>query len=173
MRIIVTISVCGLIVFSSVFAEEGENNRTRKIEVRGEGIGSSIVSPWESGDVAIQQDCSWWWLWGSNSYRWWGIPGFFITYESMGKSWTEYGTATESCGIPLIVDRIYVKVKEKPLTWTAPYTVYDKTAYNTNRVEARNSGVCGGCPLICGVETYHEAFKMGITWYVTVKSGCP
>lgn len=122
------------------------------------------------GDFGIQQSCTWWWLYGQHSWSWRGIPGFFVTYNSYGKSWTEYGTSTGGCGIPLVVDRIYVQVTEYPLN--SFYTSYDNTAFNTNFVDRGNSGSCFGCPNICGATSFHQATKFGITWSASARSGC-
>ncbi|MBI4680142.1 MAG: hypothetical protein HY753_02730 [Nitrospirae bacterium] len=128
-----------------------------------------------AGQLSTEQltttsNCTWWWLYGQNRWKWSGVPGFYVSYESYAKSWTEYGTSTGGCGIPLTVDRLYVSVREFPLEW--PYTFYENTAYNTNFVDKGNSGWCANCTNLCGVKSGHSATKNGITWNVTVKSGC-
>lgn len=116
-------------------------------------------------------DCTYWWIYGRSSWNWSGIPYVYISYNSNGKSWTEYGTSTGGCGIPLTVDRLYVRVQEYPAnSW--PYTSYDKTVNNTNYVERGNSGWCTGCTNICGAYGWHNATKNGVYWSTTTSSGC-
>lgn len=115
--------------------------------------------------------CNWWWIYGRHRWKWSGIPGLYIYHESWGMSKTEYGTSQGGCGIPLTVDRLYVKVVERPRTWQ--FSIYDKVGYNTSYVEAKNSGHCvGSCRAMCGAYSYHEALKSGVKWHVSVYSGC-
>ena len=145
-----------------------------------EGTGSSNkssgvntgVAPEQPGQFGVESSsCTWWWLTGQHSWSWSGIPYLYISWNSYGKTWTEYGTSTGPCsGVPLIVDRIYVRVVEYPRG--SAYADYDNTAYNTNFVDRGNSGWCAGCPNLCGVWSYHEATKSGITWSAQARSGC-
>lgn len=113
--------------------------------------------------------CTWWWIYGKNSWSWKRL--FVTSYKSSGQSSTEYGTSSGGCGIPLVVDTIYVRVTEYPLN-TPPYTTYDATATNTNFVSRNNSGTAVLVPPICGVNSFHSFSKSGTGWSVTVRSGC-
>lgn len=148
-------------------------------EGRGEETGSATkssgvdagVSPERPDQLGIESSsCTWWWLYGQHRWSWSGIPGLYVSYSSWGASWTEYGTSTGGCGIPLTVDKLYVRVVEYPREF--PYTEYDSTAYNTTFVERTNNGWCIGCTNICGARSYHTATKSGVTWSVSARSGC-
>lgn len=168
-----------MVAFMIFFALPTDAKETKEIKGQTEESGSATdssgvdtgVSPGQPGLFGIESSsCNYWWVYGQHTWKWRGVPYVWISYSSYGKSWTEYGTSTGGCGIPLTVDRIYVRVTEYPLN--SYYSTYDNTAYNTNFVDRGNSGFCVVCPNLCGVKSFHEATKSGVTWNATVRSGC-
>ena len=105
-----------------------------------------------------------------------GSGGGYLLSISITKVRGKVGQSMEhlqkDVAYPLLLSLYMVKVAEKPRT--LQFAVYDKRAYNTNKVKASNKGYyLFSCTSMCGVTSYHEAYKNRIRWYVYVESGCP
>lgn len=143
-----------------------------------EGDGLPPAQPIPRGlvpnSVTAAAACTTWWIKGSLSWKWRGVPGVYITNELIAGTNTYYGGTTnpDECGRPpLTVDRILVDAKSKG---TILGVRVNKTAYNTSSVRGLEDsfGIADTADTMCGAEGYHEAYKNGVTWSTFTKSGC-
>lgn len=137
-----------------------------------------LVSFNADGLSASTADCNGWWLTGSHRWKWRGVTGLFVTNTLSASSNTFYGgtgSNFDSCGRPpLIVDRISVDARSRPINMNFPLRV-DETAYNASYVDGldRKSGSgSAGAQAICGAVVAHVAVKNGVTWTNSSRSGC-
>lgn len=174
MRIILVLLVSTFFFLESVsMAKEKEGPSSEKGEAQSTSYitgDTSTLRGVPGNDGSTLASCTYWWITGQNHYNWSGVPCVALSYDTYGRSFTEYGTATSSCGTPLIVDSIYVGVQEYPLN--SGYIFYDQYAYNTNFVDKGHNATVQWCATICGVKSYHVANKNGISWNTVTRSGC-
>ena len=157
--------------------QSGQGGSEGESGVDGDGLPPPYDMPNTDKDgVALSATCIFptWWVSGSHSWKWRGIPGIYVKNELSAETHTFYGTATniDACGrLPLIVDRIKVRAKG---TGTTFFEVrVNKTAYNTSSVSGSETNYSYGtqAETLCGAKGYHEAYKNGVTWYYRTTSG--
>jgi hypothetical protein len=134
--------------------------------------GAKIPDQLRTLATADATSCNTWWLSGSHSWKWNGIPGWYINARVDGESHTYYGGQTDpnACGQPpLIVDKISLDVH----TNGGFYLHAQNTAFNTNAVSANDNGwQAGSGSNVCGAYGKHYAEKWGVQWNSTSVSGC-
>lgn len=128
---VITVCFVGSTYAQDTYAQEMTHEQKESGSAESSSSVDSNVPTPNTGPLAPLASCTWWWIYGQNSWSWHGLPPLYATNNSSGTSTTTYGTSTGSCGTPLIVDRIYVRVIEYPLNDLC-CTRYDKTAYNTS-----------------------------------------
>lgn len=121
-------------------------------------------------DLTALSACTWWWVHGTHSWSWSGIPFVGFRVNLSARSWTTYGTSTSSCGTPMVVDRLHVAAQTYGMT--AGNVALQRTAFNVSSIEGNDSIVTLLEIPPCGASSFHEAIKSGITWNIRVRSGC-
>lgn len=148
----------------SVSAVQGRSSATDEIRRSGKAVPNSMLTS--------LQDCSLWYLTGSNNWKWRG-GSYAFRAELNANSSTFYGAPSdpEACGRPpLSVDRIMVRAT---IVGGSLALKAENTAYNTNYVEASDRGYhVGSGSTPCGAYATHESEKWGVVWNNYSKSGC-
>lgn len=152
----------------------GIKRGSSEMETSSGTFGNGDTPPNASGQFIAQGCYDYWWISGNHKYTWtWAWA--YSKANIYGKTLTQYGGATASCNIPLIVDKIEVygdTVQE--VSGSVPKAIITKVLYNTDFVDASGSaslfGVNLGFP--CGARALHKATKNGVTWKTSTSSGC-